>query len=140
MREDHMDNSDPDRSVNGVPRANSKHRAPAPQKPFAGRSTRDQISLEAVVNVLVKQGLCTEEQLLTEESRLRAVRRTMTTLHFRPVRMSRPGKQKRHPIRRWASQRRWSRQLGTFLFGWKWQKFRKKERSGSSDRNPSRAQ
>ncbi len=91
--------------------------------------TKDKISLEAVINVLVQQGLCTEEQLAAEESRLRAIRRTITGLHFVPVnvkgRRSQLPEHGPHSLRRWASQRRWARKLGTFLFGWKWKKHQK---------------
>ena len=125
-----MDNSELKGSEDSAFRITSK--TPPPQVNGARRWTRDQISLEAVINVLIQRGLCTEEQLLNEETRLRAIRRTVSRMHFQPVRRtSAAGKarRKRHPIKQWAAQRRWARQAGSLLFGWKWRKFKKKEKS-----------
>ncbi len=136
-----MDNSDFRAAQDGKSPA-AKRESFATSKNAAGRLRRDSVSLEALINVLVQQGLCTEEQLLAEEARLRAVQSTMANLqHFKPVRVPPAlagGKQKKHPLRTWASQRRWTRQLGTILFGWRWHKYKKKERSGSAEKNLSR--
>lgn len=89
--------------------------------------TLDQLSLEAVVNILVHRGICTEAELLTEEKRLRAVRQTMAGLAFIPVQTKHAGHahQKEHSaLRHWASRHRWSRRLGSALFGWKWRKIK----------------
>lgn len=89
--------------------------------------TLDQLSLEAVVNILVQRGICTETELLTEEKRLRAVRQTMAGLAFIPVQTKHTGHahQKEHSaLRHWASRHRWSRRLGSALFGWKWRKIK----------------
>jgi len=114
---------------------------PAARPATAAHITRDKISLEAIVNVMVQQGLCSEEQLLAEEERLRAVKQTVSNLHFQPVRRKKgaaAGKPKKNPLKRWASQRRWTRQVGSLLFGWRWRKYKKKERSGLSGQNPPR--
>ncbi|MGH7496580.1 MAG: hypothetical protein ACREOO_29875 [bacterium] len=137
-----MDSSNLNGTQNGAFHKTSKvsQAQPSP-KPASEKLTRDRISLEALINVMVQQGFCTEEQLLAEEARLRTVHRTVSNLHFRPVRVSSvPGeKQRKHPIKKWAAERRWARRLGAFLFGWQWRKFKKKERSVSSGQNPSRA-
>lgn len=89
--------------------------------------TPDQLSLEAVINVLVQRGMCTEEELVTEEKRLRAVRQTMAGLAFVPVQTkhSAPTHHKEYSaLRHWASRHRWSRRLGSTLFGWKWRKIK----------------
>ena len=110
----------------------------ASPKSDTGRLAGGKISLEAVINVLVQKGLCTEEQLRAEEARLRAVQHTMAHLHFKPVRVTRksPRPASKHSLKRWAAQRRWARKLGSILFGWRFQKYKKKERSGSSQQNP----
>lgn len=87
--------------------------------------TLDQLSLEAVINVLVQRGICTEAELFTEEKRLRSVRRTMAGLAFVPVQTKHAdhAHHKDHSaLRHWASQYRWSRRVGTALFGWKWRR------------------
>lgn len=89
--------------------------------------TPDQLSVEAVINVLVQRGICTEEELVTEEKRLRAVRQTMAGLAFVPVQTkhSEHTAHKEHSaLRHWASRHRWSRRLGSTLFGWKWRKIK----------------
>ncbi len=127
-----MDNSNKNGSSHGAFRVTSKtSRQTRATPPVPQQLARDKISLEAVINVLLQQGMFTEEQLSQEEARLRAVRRTMSNLHFQPVRRTRAArkeKQKKHPLKQWAAQRRWARQIGSFVFGWKWRKFKKKEK------------
>jgi hypothetical protein len=99
-----------------------------------GANAADQVSMEALINVLIKRGLCTENELLAEENRLHARRDTAPRLNFTPVQIQRESyehvqiqhesyEHKRHDnnrLRRWASKRQWSRKLGTLLCGWKW--------------------
>ncbi|MDZ7290734.1 MAG: hypothetical protein ONB44_18530 [candidate division KSB1 bacterium] len=92
--------------------------------------TIDQVSVEAVINVLLKRGICTEAELLAEENRLYSVREAMTNFNFTPVQINRPDHAHRHrrdpnPIRRWAAKHHWSRRLGTLIFGWKWHRKKK---------------
>jgi hypothetical protein len=95
-----------------------------------GANTVDRVSMEALINVLIKRGLCTENELLAEENRLHALRETVTRISFSPVQIPGDGYEfKRHDtnrLRRWAAKRHWSRKLGTLFFGWKWHR-RKKE-------------
>lgn len=110
-----------------LPAAADEHDAHWPSKPHAA-FTQDQLSLEAVINVLVQKGLCTEAELLKEEARLRAVRSTMAGLRFTPVQTMRAGESSHHDHhvwRKWASRYHWSRKLGTRLFGWKWKKMKR---------------
>lgn len=137
-----MDNSNLNRAQNGTFRVTSKtSQEQEASKPSGRTLTRDKISLEAVIGVLVQQGLCSEAQLLAEETRLRSVQRTMSDLEFRPVRVTTPPheKKRKHTFKQWAAERRWARRLFGWLFGWQWRKYKKKERSGSSGQNPSRA-
>jgi hypothetical protein len=123
--------------------------APPPAVDFteSGASAIGRVSLEAVVNVLIKRGLCTENELLMEENRLHAQNERLTQenrlytqhettpqLDFTPVQIQHEDyehgqiqhesyEHKRHDynrLRRWASKHQWSRRLGTLLFGWKW--------------------
>jgi hypothetical protein len=95
----------------------------------SGIHTLDQVSLEAVINVLLKRGVCTEAELFAEENRLCSVHQTMDSFHFTPVQIPNEGhSHKSHDhnsLRRWASKYRWSRRLGSILFGWKWHRKKK---------------
>lgn len=90
----------------------------------SGVNAADGVSMEALINVLIKRGLFTESELLAEENRLQARRETASPLNFTPVQIQRESyEHKRYDnnrLRRWAAKRQWSRKLGTLLFGWKW--------------------
>jgi hypothetical protein len=95
---------------------------------WTGSINVKQISLEAVIRVLIKRGICTEAELLAEEQRLRLLVDTASepgqSFHFTPVQTHsirhRHRRQDSNRMRRWAAKRNWSRKLGTLLFGWKW--------------------
>jgi hypothetical protein len=86
-------------------------------------------SVEALAALLVRKGLCTEAELTEEESRLRResgrsddsqyVRIGKSDTHWEHE--HRP----QHPLRRYFAKYRWTRRLGTAIFGWKWKKMRK---------------
>lgn len=100
----------------------------------------ENVSLEAVIEVLIKRGVCTEAELLSAENKLRNAdfqpqtsdfrSRTMETAPFKPVQTYSAREEHRHQyhhhhhdgnrIRRWAAKYKWSRRLGGLLFGWKW--------------------
>ena len=94
----------------------------------------ENVSLEAVIAVLIKRGICTEAELLTAETELRASSFQPPALeeaaHFKPVQTYSAREENRHHyhhhhhdgnrIRRWAAKYKWSRRLGGLLFGWKW--------------------
>jgi hypothetical protein len=106
--------------------------APPPAADFVetGVNAVDGVSMKALINVLIKRGLCTESELLAEENRLHARRETAPRLNFTPVQIRHQSHEYRHHhhhgIRRWAAKYLWSRRLGTLLFGWKWHR-RKRE-------------
>lgn len=108
---------------------------PPPAAAFieSGDNLVNRVSVEALINVLIKRGLCTANELLAEENRLHAWRATTPSLDFTPVQIQRESHarpshkpQAGNRLRRLASKRQWSRRLGTLLFGWKWHR-RKKE-------------
>jgi hypothetical protein len=87
-----------------------------------GASTLDEVSLAAVIQILLQRGICTEAELLTEESRLRLLQETTPRAAFTPAQIPREHHhQHDHKLlRRWAAKYSWSRKLGTLIFGWKW--------------------
>lgn len=89
----------------------------------------DLISVETVVNVLLRKGVCSEEELLAEERRHRDSEGQFYKVQYLSVdehghkagRWGRP----QHPLRKMFSKFRWTRRLGTAIFGWKWKKVRR---------------
>jgi hypothetical protein len=90
--------------------------------PDTGINKIDQVSLEAVIQILIKHGICTEAELFAEENRLRPSETIHESTPFAPVQIH--SERHRHAdgnrLRRWAAKRHWTRRLGTILFGWKW--------------------
>lgn len=89
----------------------------------------DIVSLETVVNLLIQKGVCTAEELFEEERRSREYRRKFKDITIvksasaEPVNLEREAlRRKQSWLKRKMSKRRWSRQLGTKLFGWQWKK------------------
>ncbi len=91
----------------------------------------ENVSLEAVIAVLIKRGICTETELLTAETELRASNFPPPVMeeaaYFKPVQTysARDARHRHHNAdnnrwRKWAAQYSWSRKIGGFLFGWKW--------------------
>jgi hypothetical protein len=103
-------------------------REPAGSAHARGAAHGERISVEAIVAVLVRKGLCSETELIEEEARRLQGSRFDDSHYVRigAVEMDaghwdRP----QHPLRRVFAKYRWSRRLGTALFGWKWKKLRK---------------
>ena len=89
----------------------------------------DIISLETVVNVLVNKGLCTPEELFEEEQARRHYNRQVKDISLvqtEPGSITHKSKKSRRHKQNWLkrkmSKRRWTRNLGTRLFGWRWKK------------------
>lgn len=89
----------------------------------------DLISLETVVNIMLNKGLCSEKELLDEERRLRDIEGHRHDSHFRNIDERGSATQQwdrpQHPLRKMFSKYRWSRRVGTAIFGWKWKKVKK---------------
>lgn len=86
----------------------------------------DVVSLETVVNLLIRKGVVRPEELFEEEQNRRQI--LAEANQSPPVQIdndndngSQTGR-KGNWLKRKMSKRRWSRRLGTFLFGWKWKK------------------
>ncbi len=104
----------------------NEHEPPQPKvTPIA-----DIISLETVVNMLVQKGVCTAEELYEEERRHREISRQLGKIRIvqtpiDPEQLQREElRKKQNWLKRKMSKHRWSRQLGTKVFGWQWKKVR----------------
>lgn len=85
----------------------------------------DMISLETIVHVLVNKGICTREELLAFEESFQ--RKTQGSQQNNYVNIQNTHDRGRFSgLKRSMSRHRWSRRLGTLLFGWKWKKVKKK--------------
>ncbi|MFQ5603119.1 MAG: hypothetical protein ACE5HS_07610 [bacterium] len=89
----------------------------------------DIISLETVVNVLLQKGLCTPEELFEEErkryhyqSKVKNVSLVQTPQSLEQVDNKKKHGHNSHWLKRKMSKYRWTRRLGTALFGWRWKK------------------
>ena len=95
-------------------------------------SLADIVSLETVVNVLVRKGLCTPDELFEEERKRREYQAKVkdislvTTESPSKKANSRKNGKSRRKKQTWLkgkmSQKRWSRRVATSLFGWEWKK------------------
>jgi len=84
----------------------------------------DMISLETIVHVLVNKGLCSREELLELEQKIQQMQPASQQNSYINIRNNHD--RGRFPgLKRSMSNHRWSRQLGTLLFGWKWKKVKK---------------
>ena len=90
----------------------------------------DLVSLEALINVLIRNGVCTAEELFEEEQTRRIY--LNSTKNNSLVKTEDPGqsqgsstdKRNRSWLKRKLSKRRWTRKLGEVLLGWEWRKVR----------------
>ena len=84
----------------------------------------DVISLETVVNMLVKKNICTTEELFMLEGRIQEQNRISRKNSFVSTKNG-DDHGSYTGLKRIMSKRRWTRRLGTALFGWKWRKVKK---------------
>lgn len=90
----------------------------------------DLVSLEALVNVLIRNGVCTAEELFEEEQTRRIYLNStknialVKTKNLGQSQGSSPDKRNRSWLKRKMSKRRWTRKLGEAIFGWEWKKVR----------------
>jgi len=84
----------------------------------------DVISVETIVNILVKKNICTTEELFILEGRIQEQNRNNRKNNFVSVKNG-DDHTSYSGLKRIMSKRRWTRRLGTALFGWKWRKVKK---------------
>ena len=110
-----------------------------PESSF-GTPIADIVSLETVVNVLIRKGLCTPEELFEEERRKRSydeqIKDTLLVNTQSGRTRTNHDSRKQGWLKRKMSKRRWSRRLGTLLFGWQWKKV-KVNRNASLGTSPT---
>ncbi len=86
-----------------------------------------EISAETVVNMLVSKGICTIDELFEMERRLHDDGGYKSTGSI-AVNIENITDRGRFPtLKRKMSKRRWTRKLGSVLFGWKWKKIKKEQ-------------
>ncbi len=79
----------------------------------------DTISLRTVVNLLLRKGVVTVQELLDEESRNLAWGDESAA-----VKRAEGRPQRTRALQRLMSKHRFTRRLGTWLFGWRWKRVR----------------
>jgi hypothetical protein len=97
----------------------------------------DTISLETVVNMLVQKGVCTVDELFMLEGRVRDKREDEDDMEYlrTKIKVETSKHSSNHNwLKRKFSKYRWSRRLGSKLFGWKWKKVKRASRSDSKSR------
>ncbi len=87
------------------------------------------VSLESLVNLLIRKGICSPEELYIEEQERRQALSAekgphfvQTTRELEHVANGEPGHRKSGWLKKKMSKRRWTRKLGTALLGWEWKK------------------
>ncbi len=85
----------------------------------------DVISLETVINMLVKKNICSVEELFRLEGKVREQNRNLTRTTVVSTENSHNSNSRHHGLKKAMSKHRWTRRLGTALFGWKWKKVKK---------------
>ncbi|MEE4311590.1 MAG: hypothetical protein V2J62_06940 [candidate division KSB1 bacterium] len=87
-------------------------------------SNADEISVETIANLLVKKGIVSTEELFMLEGRVREEKTRLENANYVNVKNSHI-RGSYSGFKKLMSQYRWTRRLGTFLFGWKWKKVKK---------------
>ena len=84
----------------------------------------DVISLETLVNILVKKGICTADELFILERRVQQSNQKNHHSSFVPI-QNQYDRGKFPGLKKTLSKYKWSRRLGSLIFGWKWRKVKK---------------
>ena len=90
----------------------------------------DLVSLEALVNVLIRNGICTADELFEEEQTRRLYLNSVKDISIVKTDGSADSHQRfsdkrnRGWLKRKMSKRRWTRKRAAVFFGWEWKKVR----------------
>ncbi len=84
----------------------------------------DVISLETVVNMLVQKGICTTNELFMLEGKVQKKNEELNKNNYVAIK-NKSSQVRFHWLKRKMGKRRWTRRLGTALFGWQWKKVKK---------------
>jgi len=86
----------------------------------------EEISLETVINLLVKKGVLSADELFSLEDQMREYRQYKNDVKYMKIKNNYD--RGRFPkLKKSMSKRKWSRRLGSMLFGWKWKKVKKSQ-------------
>ena len=84
----------------------------------------DIISLETLVHILVKKGICTADEIFMLEGRVQQSNQKNHRSNFVPI-QNQYDRGKFPALKKSMSKYKWSRRLGSMIFGWKWKKVKK---------------
>lgn len=94
-----------------------------------GICTPEEISTESMVNILIQKGICTADEISEMEGTIRKsksfkqVKSDGNSNSANFIKIKNPYDRGKLPgLKRYLSNYRWTRKLGTKLFGWKWKK------------------
>ena len=96
----------------------------------------DLVSLQALVNVLIRNGICTADELFEEEQAQRLYLNSAKDISIVKTDGSADSHQRssdkrnRSWLKRKMSKRRWTRKLGAIFFGWEWKKVKVQNNKG----------
>lgn len=97
----------------------------------------DSLSIETVINMLVQKKICTVEELFMLEGKIREKNSEENQTQY--VRIKEHQEEHSANEMRWLkrkfSKHRWTRRLGTFLFGWHWRKIKRSQHDFPHDLN-----
>lgn len=85
----------------------------------------DSISIETLVNVLVRKGICTTNEIFMLEGQIREKQMVIQAAEYQRIKEqthSHNHKSKNRWLKRMFAKARWTRKLGEKLFGWRWKK------------------
>ena len=87
-------------------------------------NSADEISREKLLQMLLKKGGATADEMVKLEERIKEVKAQQQNISF--VKIKNPYDRGKFPsLKRVMSKNRWSRKIGTQIFGWKWKKVKK---------------
>lgn len=100
----------------------NKFRQSEPEQNFVPDA--DIISIETVVNILIKKRICTAEELFMLEGRIQEQHRQNKKNSFVSTNLNNDST-RNSGLKRLMGKRRWTRRIATALFGWKWKKVKR---------------
>lgn len=91
---------------------------------FRSVPNADMISTETIVHMMVNKGICTVDELFMLEGRIQEAGQHQKNQQYVNI-QNQYERGRFSALKRAMSKHRWSRRLGTWLFGWKWKKVKK---------------
>lgn len=88
----------------------------------------NEISTETLVTILVNKGICTKDELLAIEHKIRDEQQLQKQIAYEHLKHAKKGKSGNSWLRRQFAKSRLGRTLGTALFGWRWKRVKRPAR------------